>query len=54
MNNKSFPHASPDTFSELAKSIKAPIYALDDESAVKVDGEKVEVVSEGKYLVLNK
>lgn len=39
---------------EIAKHIKTPIYAIDDASAVKVVDGKVEVISEGKWLLLNK
>jgi dipeptidase E len=35
-----------------AAGIPAPTYALDDESAVKVNGETVEVVSEGNWRLL--
>lgn len=34
---------------EVAKDVDIPIYALDDNSAVKVDGKNVEVVGEGKW-----
>jgi dipeptidase E len=34
---------------EWAAEIGGPSYAIDDETAIKVDGEKVDVVSEGKW-----
>lgn len=44
---------SKETLEEIAKRI-SPIYALDDQSAVKVVDGKVEIVSEGEYIVFNK
>ena len=34
-------------------NITEPVYLLDDQSAIKVDGEKIEVVSEGEWKVYN-
>ena len=53
------PHLNSIFFTNVVKKnikslgIKDKIYALDDNSAVIVDGEKVEVISEGKVLELN-
>jgi len=33
-----------------AKDLKEPVYALDDQSALVVDGDQVEIVSEGEWL----
>jgi dipeptidase E len=38
---------------EVTKDITEKIYALDDQSALKVVDGKVEIISEGKYLILN-
>ena len=38
---------------QFAKEISTPIYALDDQSAVKVDGDTLEVISEGKWKKFN-
>ena len=37
-----------------AKEEKYSMYAIDDQSAIKVVGDKVEIVSEGNYLILDK
>src|SRR3989344_3791371 len=39
---------------KIAKEFQQPIYALDDKSALKISGNKIEIISEGKYLVFNK
>lgn len=53
-NSPHFPHASQEYLENIAKDISGVIYALDDDSAVKVVEEKIEVISEGKFLILNK
>jgi len=48
------PHCPQYTFENLEKQSKNyqyPIYGLDDNSAIKIDGDKVEVVSEGEWTV---
>jgi dipeptidase E len=52
-NSPDFPHARKEYLEEVAKNIPKPIYALDDNSAVKVVDGEVEIISEGDYLVLN-
>lgn len=47
-------HASRKNIGKLAKEFPHTIYALDDNSALKVVDGKVEIVSEGEYLVFNK
>lgn len=42
-----------ENLAKLTKEIPEPIYALDDESAIKVDGKKIQIVSEGQYLAFN-
>ena len=39
---------------KIAKEFQQPIYALDDKYALKISGNKIEIISEGKYLVFNK
>ncbi len=51
-NSPHFPKARKEYLEEIAKEVKKPIYALDDESALKITGDKIEVVSEGEYLKL--
>lgn len=53
LNSKSSPEASFDTIAFLAKNIEHKIYALDDMSAIKIDGDKVEVVTEGQWQLFN-
>lgn len=48
-----FPNVNDAWLSEIAKSVKEPIYVLDDQSAVLVDGEEVRVITEGRYLTYN-
>lgn len=52
-NSPTFPYVNKDTLTKFAKDHKEPLYAMDDETAVKVDGKNIEIVGEGKYLVLN-
>jgi dipeptidase E len=51
-NSPHFPHARENFLKEVAKDLDVPLYALDDESALKVVNGKVEIVSEGSYLEL--
>ncbi len=53
-NSPTFPYVNKDTLSKFAKGHKEPLYAMDDESAVKTNGDKIEIVGEGKYLILNR
>ncbi len=52
-NSPDFPQATKDYLEEIAKDIPDTIYALDDNSALKVVDGNVEVVTEGEYLILN-
>jgi dipeptidase E len=53
-NSPDFPKASEEYLREKAKEVPEPIYALDDQSALKIIDGNVEIISEGKTLVLNK
>ena len=53
LNSQWFPKISKENVEKLAKVTNAPIYALDDESALKVEGENLEIVSEGQFLIFN-
>lgn len=53
LNSPHFPNVRKKFLREIAREIKEPIYALDDQSAVKVVDGKVEIVSEGEYLIFN-
>lgn|SRR3989344_5888488 len=54
LNNKFFPYVNEKNLTKLSNEIKEKIYALDDEMAIKVEGDKLQVVGEGNYLVFNK
>lgn len=53
-NSPDFPHTRKEYIEKIAKEakIKKPIYALDDQSALKVINNKIEIISEGEYLIL--
>jgi len=53
LNSPHFPDVQERTLRKLAKGVKGKVYALDDNMALKVVDGKVEVVGEGKYLILN-
>lgn len=52
LNSPDFPQAREGYLKEIAKEFDVPLYALDDESALKVVNGKVQVVSEGECLKL--
>lgn len=54
LHSPAFPKSSEDYLREKAKEIPETIYGLDDQSALKVIDDKVEIVSEGETLVFNK
>lgn len=52
-NSANFPHHSESALEEVSKTKKELIYALDDQSALLIDGEKKEVISEGEFVIFN-
>ena len=52
LNSSSFPKVRRKFLEKTARKFKDPIYALDDQSALKIQNDKIEVVSEGRYLIL--
>ena len=52
-NSPDFHHSNEAYLREAAQEVSAKLYALDDMSAVKVNGDNIEVVSEGRWLELN-
>lgn len=54
LNSPDFPHAQKKYIEKISQEakIKKPIYALDDQSALKVIDNEIEIISEGKYLIL--
>lgn len=53
LNSPYFPARMEEKIVEVAKTLSKKIYALDDQSALKIVDDKVEVITEGKYLELN-
>lgn len=53
LNSDYFPRVRKDFLQNAAKKISERIYALDDESALKIVDDKIEVISEGEWLFLN-
>lgn len=49
-NSPDFPNAREGYLREMANGMQRTIYALDDQSALKIAGDHVEVISEGEYL----
>lgn len=52
-NSKFFPMVTEKILEKMAKEIPEPVYALDDNSAIIVNGDKISVVSEGKWKKFN-
>lgn len=53
LNSPDFPNVTEKILEEMTKKISGPVYALDDNSAVVVDGKKISVVSEGNWKKFN-
>ncbi len=49
LHSSDFPNVRLDVLEKIACEYPTPFYALDDTSAIKVDGDNVSVVSEGKW-----
>ena len=49
-NSADFPHANKDNIEQIAKDSEKPVYAIDDQTALKVVDGTIEVISEGEYL----
>ena len=52
-NSEEFPRVNSDEINKLIKQIQMPIYALDNDSAVVVNEDKIKIVSEGKWEKFN-
>lgn len=52
-NSKSFPKASKEYIQKIADETGKTIYALDDQSAIKINGENIEIISEGEWKKFN-
>lgn len=53
LNSPWFKKARKENIEEAVKGITEKIYALDDQSAIKITDGKLEIISEGEYLILN-
>ena len=53
LNSPSFPDRTPAWFEAAAAQLDFPVYAIDDNSAIRVRGSEVDVVSGGEWLLLN-
>ena len=53
LNSPYFEKVREGLIREALQGVTDKVYAIDDNSALKVEGDKVEVVSEGKWLVFN-
>lgn len=53
LNSPYFPKLIEENIKKLANRISKKIYALDDQSALKIVDGKVEVISEGEWFVIN-
>lgn len=52
-NSKSFPNASREYIQKIADETGKTIYALDDQSAIKVVDGNIEIISEGEWMKFN-
>jgi len=53
LNSPDFPDRTPAWFEEAAAKLDFPVYAIDDNSAVRVRGGETDVVSDGAWRLLN-
>ena len=53
LNSEWFKKMRRENIEQVGKSIKRKIYALDDNSALKIINGKIEIVSEGEWFVIN-
>jgi dipeptidase E len=53
LNSPYFPDRTPAWFEEAAAKLDFPVYAIDDDSAVRVRGIEIDVVSDGAWRLLN-
>jgi len=54
LNSKWFTSARKDILEKIKDKLSYSVYATDDETAIKIDGEKIEIVGKGDYWVYNK
>jgi dipeptidase E len=52
-NSPRFPNITKEYLEKIANKLHEPIYAIDDQTAIKVVNGKIEIISEGEYLEFN-
>jgi dipeptidase E len=53
LNSPGFPERTPAWFERAAARLDFPVYAIDDDSAVRIRGGEIDVVSDGAWRLLN-
>jgi len=54
VNSVWFPESTFENLEKKSKHYKYPIYCLDDNSAIKIDGDIIEIISEGEWKLFEK
>jgi len=52
-NSPRFPSIKKEYLEKIANELHEPIYAIDDQTAIKIVNGKIEIISEGEYLEFN-
>ena len=50
LNSPDFPKVRRETLEKMAKELSSPLYAIDDQSALKIDDGKIDVISGVEFL----
>jgi dipeptidase E len=53
LNSPHFPKLRKELLENMAKGLKEPMYAIDDQTAIKVENSSIEIITEGEYLKFN-
>jgi len=53
LNSESFPRVRKEVLEQIVDKLPAPLYALDDNSALKIVDGKIEAISEGDWIMLS-
>ena len=54
INNVWFPESTFENLEKQSKNYQYPIYGIDDNTAIKIDGDKIEIISEGEWKLFEK
>jgi len=54
LNSHWFKNVKKGLIEKEIKNIKETVYAIDDNSALKINNNEIEIISEGKYLIFNR